>query len=87
MTQTTLIDFPCEFPVKIIGINSSSFINEIKEITLKHFPNFNDTALVQKPSQKNNYIAITATVFAENQDMLDAYYRDVTQNKQVKMVL
>lgn len=87
MTQATLIDFPCQFPVKIIGINSSSFIDEIKEITLKHFPSFKNEDLKQQPSQQNNYLALTVTIFAENKDQLDLYYLEVTKNQHIKMVL
>ncbi|PJD96371.1 MAG: hypothetical protein CK426_04995 [Legionella sp.] len=87
MSKTTLIEFPCLFPIKIIGINSDSFIKEISQITMQHFPNFCEDDLIQKISQKSSYLALTVTVFAENQEMLDAYYQEITQNAQVKMVL
>lgn len=87
MTESTLMEFPCMFPVKIIGTNSSSFIDDIKQITLKHFPNFTDMDLSQKLSQNNNYLALTVTVYALNQAMLDDFYKEVTQHKDIKMVL
>ena len=87
MTKTTLMEFPCLFPVKIIGINSQNFIDEIKQTTLNHFPNFKDEHFAQKLSEKNNYLALTVTVLAENQVMLDAFYQDITKNEHVRMVL
>lgn len=87
MTKTTLIEFPCLFPIKIIGINSQKFIDEIKQSTINHFPNFKEEHFSQKLSDKNNYLAITVTVLAENQTMLDDFYREITKNEQVKMVL
>lgn len=87
MTQTTLMEFPCNFPVKIIGINSLVFIGDVKSITIKHFPNFKDEDLTHKISEKNNYLAITAIVYAENQMMLDAYYQELTKHPDIKMVL
>jgi putative lipoic acid-binding regulatory protein len=87
MTQTTLMEFPCTFPVKIIGITSSSFLNEIKKIILKHFPDFSDADLTSKISQKNNYLAITVKVLAQNQAMLDAFYQEITRHPDIKMVL
>lgn len=86
MTKASLIEFPCHFPVKIIGINSSAFLEEIKLIVMNHFPTFND-ALTHKLSQKSNFLAITVTVYAENQEMLDAFYRDISKHPDVKMVL
>ncbi len=87
MTKETLIEFPCLFPVKIIGIHSPTFIEEIKQITIKHFPDFEEKNFVHKPSQKNNYLAITVTVFAQNKNLLDAFYEEVTKHTLVKMVL
>lgn len=87
MTKQTLIEFPCYFPIKIIGNNSSVFIEEIRQITVTHFPNMNEDALTHKLSKDSNYLAITVTVFAENQDILDAFYREITQHPEVKMVL
>lgn len=87
MTNDSLIEFPCLFPIKMIGIHSSTFIEDIKHITIKHFPNFEEKDLVQKPSQKNNYLALTVTVFAQNKPSLDAFYEEITKHPQIKMVL
>ncbi len=45
MTKTTLIEFPCNFPVKIIGVNSEVFIEEITTIVRKHFVDFESEQL------------------------------------------
>ncbi|CEG56945.1 YbeD family protein [Legionella fallonii] len=87
MTRTTLIEFPCYFPVKIIGVNSQTFIYEIREITLKHFPTFKEADITHKLSQKSNFLAITTTVYAENQEILDAYYQALVKHPDIKMVL
>lgn len=87
MTKTTLIEFPCYFPIKIIGNNSPVFLEEIRQITSTHFPHIKEDALSLKMSKDSNYLAITVTVFAENQDILDAFYRAITQHPEVKMVL
>ena len=87
MNKTTLIEFPCLFPVKIIGLNNDFFIDEIKEIVLKHAPNFQDCDFSHKLSEKNNYLAITVRILALNQEMLDEFYQDVTKHPHVKMVL
>ena len=87
MSNTTLMEFPCHFPVKIIGLSTLSFIGEVKTITKRHFPDFKDEQLTQKVSGKNNYLALTVTVFAQNQTMLDSFYQDLTKIADVKMVL
>lgn len=87
MTRTTIIEFPCYFPVKIIGINTQFFLHDIKEITAKHFPNFQDSDVTHKLSQQSNFLAITATVYAESQELLDAYYQALVKHPDIKMVL
>ena len=75
------------FSVKIIGVNTELFVEEIKQITKKHFSQFEDKDLSQRPSQKNNYFALTVSVYALNQEMLDAFYQEVTKHTDVRMVL
>lgn len=87
MTKTTLIEFPCHFPIKIIGPNSETFPKEIKEIILKHFPEFADESLTKQASKQGNFLSFTATVMAENQAMLDDFYRELSKHPEVKMVL
>lgn len=87
MTETTLIEFPCHFPIKIIGTNSELFISEIKQIVINHFPSFKNEHIAHKMSKKNNYLAITVIVYAESQKILDALYKELTQHPDVKMVL
>ncbi|KTD35650.1 hypothetical protein Lmor_1097 [Legionella moravica] len=87
MTKKSIIEFPCDFPVKIIGINSDVFLEEIRIIVNQHFPDFNHDNLTHKLSEKSSYLAITVTVCAINQEMLDSFYQDLTKHPDVKMVL
>lgn len=70
-----------------MGANTPDFLEEIRQITLKHFPTIEAEKITHKPSKGNNFLAITVTVLAENQEMLDAFYRDVTKHPDIKMVL
>ena len=83
----TLMTFPCEFQIKIIGNNSARFETEIIEIARKHFPNTSEASIEKKPSQNGNYLAISIMLHVENQPTLDALYRALTQHPDIKMVL
>lgn len=87
MTKKSLIEFPCNFPVKIIGSNNEKLLDDVKNIIRTHFPEFNEQNISHKLSDKNNYLAITVTVIAIDQEMLDLFYRELTQHPDVKMVL
>lgn len=81
------MEFPCEFPVKIIGKNNPGFANNVMNIVRKHYPGTLDNAMTHQASQKNNYLAVTVTVHALNQSVLDALYLELTQYPDIKMVL
>ena len=87
MDKNSLITFPCDFPVKIVGSNSDSFREEIKGIVTRHFPGFNDDSITFKKSKAGNYLSITVVVYAENQDMLNGFYSEISKHPGVKMAL
>ena len=89
MTETTnsLMEFPCHFPIKVIGINSSNFTSDVTHIARKHFPALLDTDIQIQSSKNQNYLALTITVLAHTQKSLDALYLELTQHPDIKMVL
>ncbi|KTD23647.1 YbeD family protein [Legionella israelensis] len=81
------IDFPCHFPIKIIGNNHADFIGEMRGIIVKHFPDFDLETILHKQSRNKNYISLTITVYVLNQTCLDAFYQEVSSHPQVHMIL
>ncbi|MDP1603219.1 MAG: DUF493 domain-containing protein [Legionella sp.] len=85
--KTTLINFPCDFTLKIIGVTSDSFVSDITAIVIKHYPETKLCNIVPKNSGQGNYTAITAIVHAHDKPSLDALYTELTQYPGIKMVL
>ncbi|KTD64136.1 HP0495 family protein [Legionella spiritensis] len=85
--KQTYIEFPCHFPIKIIGTNTVQFKVEITTIINKHFPATKEDAIACKDSQNGNYLSITATVYVVDKPSLDALYHELTQHPATKMVL
>lgn len=85
--KESLLQFPCNFPIKIIGNNTLYFASEILEITRKHFPETPESSIACQESQKGNYLSITVTVYALEQETLDALYMELTKHPEIKMVL
>lgn len=82
-----MIEFPCDFPIKIIFKNLPGATDELLAIVRRHHPEMPDSAIQQQPSQNGTYCAITATIIAKSQEELDALYRELTQHPDIKMVL
>ncbi len=85
--RTTLLEFPCEFPIKIMGARVDGFAQAVLEVVLRHAPDFEAGAMQMRPSAKGNYLAITCTLNATSQAQLDALYRELSSHPMVKVVL
>lgn len=85
--KTTLLEFPCRFPIKAMGANSGDFESVVTAIVLSHAALWPDEPVRAVPSAKGNYVSITAVIEAQSQQQLDAIYQDLTDCSQVKMAL
>lgn len=85
--EQSLISFPCDFQIKIIGKNHAAFAMEIINIARKHFPTLEDASIRNQLSQQGNYLAISITVYATDQATLDGLYMELTKHPDIKMVL
>ncbi|CAI8867216.1 YbeD family protein [Methylocaldum szegediense] len=85
--RATLLQFPCEFPIKAFGHNRPNFDGLIVEIVRRHVPNLSEGAVTARPSHGGKYTAVTVTIRAESQAQLDAIYQDLTRCNEVLMAL
>ena len=83
----TLLEFPCEFPLKIMGATRDDFAQAIVEIVLRHAPDFDAARVEMRPSKAGNYLSLTCTIRATSKPQLDALYRELTAHPWVKIVL
>ena len=87
MSGTTLLEFPCDFPLKIMGAIAADFAQTIAAVVVKHAPDFDAASMEMRPSKAGNYLSLTCTVRAVSQQQLDALYRELTSHPMVKVVL
>jgi len=83
----TLLEFPCEFPLKIMGASHPEFAQAICAVVLRHAPDFDAATMEMRPSKAGNYLSLTCTVRAVSRQQLDALYRELTAHPAVKVVL
>jgi len=85
--QESIIQFPCEFPIKAMGLATAEFDMTIVEIVRRHAPDLGEGAVTSRPSTNGKYVSITVTVRAQSQTQLDAIYMDLTACEQVLWAL
>ena len=87
MPEPSLIEYPLDFPVKIMGKNEPGFVNAIVEIVRRHAPDFNAESVELRRSKKSSYLSITCIIFAVSREQLDALYIELNDYPGVVMVL
>ncbi len=85
--KDSLMTFPCDFPIKIIGKNTPSFLEEVEHIIRQYFTIPEEVKIVTQASGQSNYLAITATIRVYDQETLDNLYQALTKHPDMKMVL
>ena len=87
MNDETLLEFPCDFPVKIMGRESSEFHVLARTLVEKHTGRLADDAIRTSLSRNGRFVSITITVNAQSQQQLDDIYREVTSHEDILMAL
>ena len=88
MEKTNLIEFPCEFPIKIMGLNKPELITQVIALIAEKSSEFNaERDIVIKNSSKDKYLSITATIMAHSQEQLDSIYLALNAHELVKITL
>jgi putative lipoic acid-binding regulatory protein len=85
--EQSLIEYPSQFPIKVMGPCAEGFVDAIVEIAQRFDPAFDRTTVETRPSKGGNYLGITITVTATSREQLDALYRTLTTHLMVKVVL
>lgn len=85
--QKTLIEFPCRFPLKIMGAKHPDFAAEVVRVVNEHSPETDAGHLQERESSGGNYTGLTLSVHVESQEQLDKIYRALTSHPMVKVVL
>jgi len=83
----TLLEFPCEFPIKAMGLACDELEIAVLEIVNRHVEDLGEGALKLKPSRNGKYVAITVTINATSKDQLDAIYMELTACEHVSIAL
>ena len=85
--EASPIEYPLDFPVKVMGKNSPGFAQTVAAIVQRHAPDFDSSTIEMRASRKNTYLSVTCLVHARSREQLDALYTELSGNPAVVMVL
>lgn len=87
VTNDSLIEYPCDFPIKVFGLAQPGFAEAIAIVVQKHSPEFDAASIEMRNSTGAKYLSLTCTVRVTSREQLDNLYRDITSHPMVKMAL
>lgn len=87
VADSSLLAFPCDFPIKVMGRKQPGFAQAVTEIVVKHAPDFDMASVQMRPSRKGRYLSVTCIVRATSREQLDALYQELCDHPSVVMVL
>lgn len=83
----SLLEFPCPFPIKMMGRESSTFKSIAIEIVERHAGPLDAASVKTAPSSNGNFTSVTVTINAQSQQQLDDIYRDLTSHDAILVAL
>lgn len=85
--ESSLIEYPSQFPIKVMGRNHPELAQTLTAIVLQYDPQFDPATVEMRPSSSGNYLGLTFTVLATSREQLDALYRALHGHEMVSVVL
>lgn len=81
------IEFPCDYPIKVLGREGETFRPAVLAVVEEHAPGFDRETISTRGSSKGRFVAMTITITATGKDQLAALHRDLMATGLVQMVL
>lgn len=85
--EESLIEYPCDFPIKVMGAHVEGFAEAVVHVARQFDPGFDAATMEHRPSKGGNYLGLTITVRATSRTQLDELYRTLSTHPMVKIVL
>ncbi len=85
--QPSLIEYPCDFPIKIMGKTQQDFTQTVLAIVKHHAPDFDTATMSVRTSKNGTYLSITCTIRATSRPQLDALYQALSDHPMIAVVL
>ncbi len=87
MIELALLEYPCDFPIKIMGRTRPGFAQAVLEVVRRHAPDFDGATMEMKTSRRGKYLSVTCVIRATSREQLDGLYRELCDHPMVVMVL
>ena len=85
--QPLLLQFPADYPIKVVGRPSDEFRERVHAIMLQHVPGLNPTQVSERLSENGNFLSISFFIVAESREQVVALVTALKACDGVMMIL
>ncbi len=85
--SSDLLEFPCPFPIKVLGNDIDDFEVLVADIVRRHVGVLPDSSVTRRSSRGGKYLAVTVTIEAQSREQLDGIYRELSSHQSIIMAL
>lgn len=85
--KTSLIEYPCDFPIKVMGKQDPTLAQTLSDVVRTYDPAFDPATVEIRMSKKGNYVGLTFTIRATSREQLDSLYKALHGHPLVSVVL
>lgn len=87
VTPDSPLEFPTDYPVKVVGLPGDEFRARVHAIVLRHAPALDAERVTERPSSNGKYVSITYRLHAESRAQVEALVAELKSCPGVMMLL
>jgi putative lipoic acid-binding regulatory protein len=85
--QLVLLQFPTDYPIKVVGRPSDGFRARVHAVMLRHAPQLDPDLVKERQSDARNFLSISYMIVAESSDQVIALVNDLKATEGVLTIL
>ncbi len=87
MSGESPLQFPTDYPIKVVGRNEPGFRERIDSVMARHVPDLHPHQVAERPSGQGNFISITYSIVAQSREQVVALVGELAASEGVMMVI
>jgi uncharacterized protein len=87
MSDPPRIEFPCDYPIRVIGEQHDGFRDMVLDIVREHVDTVRQWSVSVQQSRRGTYCSVRVTIVATGEPQLQALHAALMAQPAVRMVL
>ncbi len=83
----TELEFPCYYPIRVMGLNEDDFPAFVMELVSRHVPELRGADISTRSSSGGKYLSVLASFTAQSREQVDALNRELADHPRVLYTL